>query len=90
MQRLFQNTGNFCSLLAAGCLFAGAVTSVGQDSSKETATAGPQWLRDGVIYEIFPRDFSPTGNLAGVTARLDGLKKLGVTILWIMPIHPIG
>ena len=90
MQRLFQNTGKFCSLLAAGCLFAGAIVHAGQDFSHETAPASPPWLRDGVIYEIFPRDFSPTGNLAGVTARLDELKKLGVTILWIMPIHPIG
>jgi cyclomaltodextrinase len=90
MQRLFQNTGKFCSRLAAGCLFAGAIVHAGQDFSHETAPASPPWLRDGVIYEIFPRDFSPTGNLAGVTARLDELKKLGVTILWIMPIHPIG
>ena len=52
--------------------------------------ASPPWLRDGVIYEIFPRDFSRAGNLAGVTARLGDLKKLGVTILWIMPIQPIG
>ena len=90
MQRSLQNRGKFCCLLAAGCLFAGAIIHASQDSSKETAPDGPRWLRDGVIYEIFPRDFSPTGNLAGVTARLDGLKKLGVTILWIMPIHPIG
>jgi len=54
------------------------------------APASPPWLRDGVIYEIFPRDFSRDGNLAGVTARLGDLKKLGVTILWIMPIQPIG
>ncbi len=38
----------------------------------------------------FPRDFSPAGDLNGVTARLDQLQNLGVTILWIMPIHPIG
>ena len=55
-----------------------------------TARPWPDWLRDGVIYEIYPRDFSPAGNLNGVTARLDELKKLGVNILWMMPIHPIG
>ena len=58
--------------------------------SGTNAQATPQWLRDGVMYEIFPRDFSRAGNLAGVTARLNELKKLGVTILWIMPIQPIG
>ncbi|HKG22755.1 MAG TPA: alpha-amylase family glycosyl hydrolase, partial [Blastocatellia bacterium] len=33
---------------------------------------------------------SPEGNFGGVTARLDDLKSLGVTILWLMPIHPTG
>jgi len=47
-------------------------------------------LREGVIYEIFPRNFSPEGNFNGITARLDELKDLGVNILWLMPIHPIG
>jgi len=45
--------------------------------------------RDGVIYEIFPRDFSPEGNFNGIPVQLDRLKDLGVTILWLMPIHPI-
>ena len=48
------------------------------------------WVRDGVIYEIYPRAFSQQGNLNAITARLDELKNLGVTILWLMPIHPIG
>jgi cyclomaltodextrinase len=54
------------------------------------ARPSPAWLHAGTIYEIFPRDFSPAGNLAGVTARLDELHDLGVTILWLMPVHPIG
>jgi glycosidase len=47
-------------------------------------------VRDGVVYEIFPRNFSSEGNFNGITARLDELKDLGVTILWLMPIHPQG
>ena len=54
------------------------------------ARATPAWTRDGVIYELNPRTFSPTGNFAGVTARLDDLKNLGVTVVWLMPIHPLG
>ena len=48
------------------------------------------WVRDGVVYEIFPRAFSQEGNFNGITAQLDRLKDLGVTILWLMPIHQIG
>ncbi len=60
------------------------------DAGKPTARSSPAWLRNGVIYEIFPRDFSAAGDLKGVTAKLDQLKDLGVTVLWLMPIHPIG
>ena len=60
------------------------------DVSGVAARPSPDWLRSGTIYEIFPRDFSAAGNLAGVTARLDDLHNLGVNILWMMPIHPIG
>src|SRR6266404_5994712 len=60
------------------------------DYSKLSSRPSPDWVRDGVIYEIFPRVFSPKGDFNGVTARLDQLKDLGVNILWLMPIHPVG
>lgn len=60
------------------------------DYSIEVARTSPAWVHDGVIYEIFPRDFSAQGNFAGVTAQLDRLQHLGVNILWLMPIHPQG
>ena len=55
-----------------------------------SARSTPAWVRDGVVYAVFPRVFSPTGDLAGVTSRLDDVKHLGATILWIMPVQPIG
>ena len=61
-----------------------------RDVSKEQARPTRDWVRDGVVYEIYPRAFSPQGNFNGITARLDDLKDLGVNILWLMPIHPIG
>ena len=61
-----------------------------RDVSKEQARATRDWVRDGEVYEIYPRAFSPAGNFAGITDRLDDLKDLGVNILWLMPIHPIG
>ena len=64
--------------------------ALAQDFSRQEARRAPSWLQDGVIYEIFPRDFSTEGNFNGITARLDELKDLGVNVLWLMPIHPIG
>lgn len=54
------------------------------------ARSSPEWLRSGIIYQVNTRTFSPQGNFAGVTAQLPRLKQLGVNILWLMPIHPIG
>ena len=60
------------------------------DFSQVAARNSPAWVHDGVVYEIFPRAFSPSGDFAGVTAQLDRLHQLGVNILWLMPIHPMG
>jgi glycosidase len=61
-----------------------------REFSKLPARPARTWVRDGVIYQIFPRAFSSEGNFKGITAQFDRLKDLGVTILWLMPIHPIG
>ncbi len=82
---------HFCAyalLLLTLCVASPAQTTV--DVSKLTARPTVDWARDGVIYEIYPRAFSAQGDLNGVTARLDELKELGVNILWLMPINPIG
>jgi len=62
----------------------------GRDWSRETARTVPDWVRDAVVYEVFPRAFSPEANLPGVTSRLDHVRDLGATVVWLMPIHPIG
>lgn len=43
-----------------------------------------------VMYEVNLRAFSQEGDLQGVIARLDEIKALGVNVIWLMPIHPIG
>ncbi|HLH56154.1 MAG TPA: alpha-amylase family glycosyl hydrolase [Verrucomicrobiae bacterium] len=71
-------------------LLASRLLTPAEDFSKEQARTAPQWLREGVVYEVFPRNFSKQGTFEGITARLDELKDLGVNVLWLMPIHPIG
>jgi glycosidase len=80
------------AMLAVGIpgLIVNQTRAAAAESAKPNTDSCPRWLRDGVIYEVFPRHFSTAGNLNGVTARLDELKSLGVNILWLMPIHPIG
>ncbi len=59
-------------------------------SAHHTALGQPEWVRRGTIYEINVRQFSAEGKFTAVTAQLPRLEALGVDILWLMPIHPIG
>ncbi len=90
MQRYFYHRSQLKNLVSIVMLLGALSTRADGDASRLPAQSGPAWLRQGVIYEIFPRDFSSAGNLGGVTAKLDELKTLGVNILWLMPVHPIG
>ncbi|MBC7895082.1 MAG: alpha-amylase [Cytophagaceae bacterium] len=79
------------ALLAVTALIAAALPAQARrDVAQEQARTAPAWARDGLIYELNTRTFSATGNFAGVTARLGELKALGVSIVWLMPIHPLG
>ncbi|MBU9851589.1 alpha,alpha-phosphotrehalase [Rahnella aceris] len=50
------------------------------------------WWKNGVIYQIYPKSFqdttgSGTGDINGITQRLDYLKTLGVDALWLTPMY---
>lgn len=45
---------------------------------------------DVVMYEVNPLVFSTSRDLAGVTARLDSIRDLGVNVVWLMPIYEKG
>jgi glycosidase len=45
---------------------------------------------NAVLYEVNFRSFSTGGDFAGVTARLDSIRALGVNVLYLMPTYPIG
>ena len=49
-----------------------------------------EWLSRSVVYEMNVRQFTAQGTLKAASDHLDRLKELGVDIVWLMPIHPIG
>jgi glycosidase len=73
-----------------GSLTLNLAVTVGAESPSPSARKSPDWLRSAVVYEIFPRNFSQAGDFNAITARLDELKDLGVDIVWLMPINPVG
>lgn len=50
----------------------------------------PEWASNATIYEINVRQFSNKGTFEQVYKQLPRLKAMGVDIIWLMPIHPIG
>ena len=54
------------------------------------AISTPKTYRNQVLYSVFVRNYSQEGTFEAVRRDLDRIKSLGVDILWLMPIHPIG
>ena len=50
----------------------------------------PEWSKNASIYQINTRQFTPEGTFKAAEAQLPRLKELGVEILWLMPVNPIG
>lgn len=48
------------------------------------------WSRNATIYEVNIRQYTPEGTFKAFQQHLPRLKKMGVDILWLMPINPIG
>lgn len=47
-------------------------------------------LRNLILYEAYVRNHGPNGSFNDVTEDLGRIKELGVDVVWLMPIHPIG
>ena len=50
------------------------------------------WWKEAVVYQIYPRSFADSngdgiGDLKGITAHLDYLKKLGIDVIWLSPVY---
>ena len=50
----------------------------------------PEWAKDCNIYEANTRQYTPEGTFAAFQKQLPRLKAMGVDIIWMMPINPIG
>jgi glycosidase len=50
----------------------------------------PEWSRNATIYEVNIRQFTQEGTFKAFQEHLPRLKKMGIDIIWLMPINPIG
>lgn len=59
-------------------------------STEEATTVTSELADNAIIYEVNIRQYSPEGTFNAFVHDIPKLKKLGVKILWLMPIHEIG
>src|SRR5947209_8497324 len=62
-------------------------------AQQAAAHSADPWWKHAVFYEIYPRSFADadndgTGDIKGITSKLDYLKELGVDAIWISPCYP--
>ncbi len=76
-----------------GCAMMSAQPAPG--SFEQTWKRGPEWLRDGVIYQVYPSSYKDSdgngiGDIRGVISELDYIESLGVRAIWFNPLFVSG
>lgn len=78
----------FC--INSASLFAQTITVDAQIAQYGQPFSGVPNRTDVAIYQVNMRTFSKAGDFKAVTARLDSIKNLGINVVYLMPIYPIG
>jgi len=78
-----------CDRSSAPTVDNGAADAI-KSHSEADKNSFPEWAKNANIYEVNIRQYSKEGTLNAFTKDLSRLKEMGVDILWLMPIHPIG
>jgi alpha-amylase len=78
-------------IILTALILASLVSCKKETSDKtEIASVTPELAENAVIYEANIRQYSPEGTFNEFTKDISKLKKMGVKVLWLMPIHEIG
>ena len=80
MKQIFRLAVLTAAMILAGCS--------GHPEKKESVH--PDWSYDAVIYEMNVRQYTPEGTFEAAAEELPRLQRLGVDVIWLMPVYPIG
>ncbi len=78
------------ALIAAALAASPALARPDYTPREAVEIANAAWTRDAVLYQINTRQFTSEGAFKAAQAQLPRLAAMGVDIIWLMPIHPIG
>jgi len=90
-----------CPVTAAAIVFTVLISCNADKSTKDSSAdpytpksyvelKHPEWSKNATIYEVNVRQFTPEGTFKAFEAHLPRIKDMGIDIIWLMPIHPIG
>lgn len=82
----------FRSLLPLLLVFSVVVSNCSptEEPERVSVVEHPEWSKNANIYEVNIRQYTPEGTFNAFREHMPRLKEMGVDILWLMPIHPIG
>jgi len=75
------------SVLTLGC---SNNNTAEQKPDQQTHIEHPEWSKSANMYEVNIRQYTEEGTFKAFEEHIPRLKEMGVDILWLMPIHPIG
>ncbi len=78
------------ALLAAALAAGPALAQPDYTPRDVVQVSNADWTRDAVLYQLNTRQFTPEGTFRAAQAQLPRLAAMGVDVIWLMPIHPIG
>jgi oligo-1,6-glucosidase len=67
-------------------------TSPKTNTDNTTAINEKKWWKEAIVYQLYPRSFKDSdgdgiGDLKGIISKLDYIKSLGITAVWLNPIY---
>jgi oligo-1,6-glucosidase len=89
--KIFKNNIAVCCILAVVyCSCNGSETKTAPVATKDSLDK--KWWKEAIVYQLYPRSFKDSdgdgiGDLKGIISKLDYIKNLGVTAVWLNPIY---
>ncbi|MCD8312820.1 MAG: alpha-amylase [Bacteroidales bacterium] len=80
----------FLIVFAAAAMVLTTACGGGSAQGNKTGLNHAGWTYNSVVYEMNLRQYTAEGTLEAAADQLPRLQRLGVDVLWLMPIHPIG
>jgi glycosidase len=92
MKTFYRLSNAFLLILLAATVFCSCGISNQKESNQiaKSNVSHPEWSVNANIYEVNVRQYTPEGTFNAFSEHLPRLKKMGVDILWFMPVSPIG